>query len=99
MPGGAFASASSTGTGKLSWAAASGRTKPPPPDVVAAASGTAKGSTNSSGLFYGLRVRMGIASGTVPWEAGSSRGDGSSAAASLAAIMDSSLYKLAVGES
>ena len=50
----------------------------------------------SSGLFNGLRVRMGVVTGQVHWEA---RGASSAAAAnSLAAIINSSIYKLALGE-
>jgi hypothetical protein len=49
-------------------------------------------------LFNGLRVRMGVVTGQVQWEPCGPPGSSAAAANSLAAMMNSSLYKLALGE-
>jgi hypothetical protein len=57
--------------------------------------------SSGGGLFTGLRVRMGVVTGFVQWDSSSSSVPPSSSGAatnSLAAIMNSSLYKLALGE-
>jgi len=69
-------------------------------DSNGAAAGSTDGSDGcgSRGLFNGLRVRMGVVTGQVHWEHSSNNGSSSTTGNSLPAIMNSSLYKLALGE-
>lgn len=62
-----------------------------------AADGSKLFGDSQGGLFCGLRVRMGVVTGSLHWEHCTASGGGGSGNAAPA-IINSSLYKLAVGE-